>query len=218
MFLRHCRGAGTYNMKRLALAVLLLTVLLVVVLLLMPPEKHLGRLLTVIYLHGALIRAGALLFLLGGVAGMVALITGDERAWRWTTALQITSWSTWTLGFVVSFYPSYVTWGSAIVWSEPRTRMVVQVALVSAFLFLLARWLEERVWVAVSSIVVGVTLPLLLWRTGVIRHPLDPVGTSPSTALRLSYLTVLSIVILLGLTVTAWVVERTHVKRVPTST
>lgn len=194
-------------MKPLTWALLFLMVLLVLVLVLMPPERHLGRLLTVVYLHGALIRTGAFLFIVGALVAVAALVREDEKIWQWTAAFQVTAWSIWTLGFVVSFYPSYVTWGKAVVWAEPRTRMVVQVAAVSGFLFVLARWLGERVWIGISSLVVGVTLPLLLWRTGVIRHPLDPVGTSPSVLLRVSYDVVLLITTLLGVLLTAWLVQ-----------
>ncbi len=179
-------------------AVLLLTLLL------MPPERHVGRLLTLIYLHGALIRSGAALFVLGGVAAIWALITDTPRAWRWVAALQITAWTTWVLGFIVSFYPSYVTWGAPVVWAEPRTRMVVNVALIAGVLFLSVRWLEDRRWLAAASLLIAVTLPLLLWRTGVIRHPLDPIGSSPSNRLRLAYSIILLCTFILGGIATVW--------------
>ncbi len=192
-------------MKRLKWIGLPFILLLGLTLIWMPPERHLGRLLTLIYLHGALIRTGALLFSLGGVIALVALATRDKRTWEWMYAFQVTAWGTWVLGFLLSIYPSFVTWGAPVVWGEPRTRMVLQVALVSGLLFLVGWWLGARAWSAVMSLVVGGLVPLLVWRTGVIRHPLNPIGTSPSTTFRLAYAIVLFSIVVLAGVVTAWV-------------
>ncbi len=181
-------------------------IVLVLTLLLLPPERHVGRLL--IYFHGALIRSGAALFILGGGVAVWALVTNSSLAWRWLAALQITAWMTWVLGFVVSFYPSYVTWGAPVVWAEPRTRMVVNVALIAGVLFLAVRWLDDRRWMAVASLLIALAIPVLLWRTGVIRHPLDPVGTSPSATLKWAYILVLISTLTLGCVGTAWLQHR----------
>lgn len=162
-------------------------VVLLVTLLLLPPERHLGRLLALIYLHGAFIRVGVVLFVAGAGSALVFLATRQSWAWRWTRALQITALSSWTLGFVISFYPSYVTWGTPIAWSEPRTQMVVRVLVVATLAFGIAYWLDSPPLAAVASTLIGLAIPILIWRTGVIRHPLNPVGESPSLVLRLAY-------------------------------
>ncbi len=154
---------------------------------LMPPERHLGRLLIPIYIHGALIRAGVLLFLLGAGVGMWVLWREHPLLWAWIDALQWTALAAWILGFVVSFYPSYVTWGTPIAWDEPRTRMVVQVIVTAIVVFGVAQWLGARWLKAGASIVIGGLTVLLVWRTGVIRHPIDPIGSSPSISMRLAY-------------------------------
>jgi len=186
------------------------TGVLLLTLVLMPPERHLGRLLSLIYLHGALIRSGALLFFLSALASIWAFFTDKEEAWQWVVALFISAWLTWVLGFIISFYPSYVTWGAPIVWAEPRTRMVVNVALIAALFFTLAYWLHDRRWWGIVALLIGGALPILLWRTGVIRHPLNPVGTSPSTALRVAYTCVLISTFILGLTLAYYLKHHFH--------
>ncbi len=168
-----------------------IAVILVVTFGFMPPERHLGRLLIPIYIHGALIRTGILLFILGAAIGIWVLFQDRPVLWAWVDALQWTALAAWVLGFVVSFYPSYVTWGMPIAWDEPRTRMVVQIVVVAIIVFGVSQWLGERWLKAGASVVMGVLTLLLVWRTGVIRHPIDPIGSSPSTAMRLAYLVVL---------------------------
>ncbi len=185
---------------------------MIAALLLMPPERHLGRLLALIYVHGTLVRTGIVLFVMGAIAGAIALIKDSPDAWAWTYALQATSLGAWLSGFIISFYPSYVTWGTLVAWSEPRTQMVVKVIAIATMVFLVARWLGDRRIVAGASVVIGLIVPLLVWRTGVIRHPIDPVGTSPSVALRTAYTVALFCMIVIGVWVTAQVARhyRTH--------
>lgn len=166
-------------------------VIMALTLALLPPERHLGRLLVPIYVHGALVRSGVILFLAGALAAIAALVTDDPGVWRWTRALQVTSLSAWAAGFILSFYPSYATWGTIIAWSEPRTQMVIRVLVVTLVVFGAARWLDDARAIAAASILMGVAVPILILRTGVIRHPVDPIGTSPSVWFRVAYLIVL---------------------------
>ncbi len=174
-------------------------VALIVTLALLPPERYLGRLLIPIYVHGALVRTGALLFVTGALMALVAIGWGAPWAWKWTRALQVTALISWGAGFVISFYPSYATWGTPIAWSEPRTQMVIRVLVVALLAFGVARWLNEPYITAGASIVVGLAVPLLIWRTGVIRHPIDPIGTSPSARLQMAYLIVLLCTVVIAL-------------------
>ncbi len=185
-----------------ALAVLLLTLVF------LPPERHLGRLLTLIYLHGALIRVGMVLFVAGAIVAIAFLATRRQWAWQWTRALQVTAFSTWALGFIISFYPTYVTWGTPIAWSEPRTQMVVRVLVVAGLAFGVARWLNSPLLVAGSSALIGLTIPILVWQTGVIRHPLNPIGESPSFMLRAAYILIVLSLLIIALWETACIAEK----------
>ena len=184
-----------------AAAVLLATLIL------MPPERSVGGLLRVIFLHGALVRVAVGLFLLSGLAALVALVKEAPQAWAWTRALQLVALVAWAAGFVISFYPSYVTWGTAIVWAEPRTQMMVRVLVIATLVFGITRWLDDDRLIAVGTLAVGLMVPLLIALTGVIRHPLDPVGTSPSLTLRLTYGLVIASLGVLALWWAAYMVE-----------
>lgn len=181
---------------------------IVVALASLPPERHVGHLLVPIFVHGALIRTGVVLFLFGALMAIIVLAWADPWAQRWTRAFQVTALVAWAAGFVVSFYPSYVTWGTPIAWSEPRTQMVVRVMAVAVLVFGLARWINDPRAIAAASALVGLAVPLLVWRTGVIRHPIDPIGTSPSLRFQVTYLLVLLCTVAIGLWSTYRLAER----------
>lgn len=196
------------RMQRLLLVPILAVIVLGVALMLMPPERSVGYLLRVIFVHGALVQVAVGLFVLGALAALLALVTDHPRAWAWTRAAQVTALEAWLAGFIVSFYPSYVTWGAPIVWAEPRTQMMTRVLIVAVLVFSISRWVEDRRVIALGTGAVGLLVPFLVWRTAVIRHPLDPVGTSPSVALRVSYALVLASLAILGVWWTARLAER----------
>ena len=189
---------GEYGMRRDVWIPVISGGVLAVTLALLPPERHVGRLLVPIFIHGALVRTGVLLFAVGVPAALAALILETPWAWNWTRGLQVTAWVAWLVGFVVSFYPSHVTWGTPIAWSEPRTQMVVRVLVVTLLAFGVARWLDEPKITAGVSILVGVAVPLLVWHTGVIRHPVDPIGTSPSIRFQIAYMVTVGCMVIIG--------------------
>ncbi len=97
------------------------------VLAMMPAEKTLGQVIKVVYLHGALSRAGMLGFLAAGVAAALYLVRRDSRLIRWAEGLLWSGWGFWTAHFLVSIPATRLTWGPWIAWGEPRVTMSLQV-------------------------------------------------------------------------------------------
>lgn len=157
------------------------------ILILMPPEKTIGQVIKLVYLHGALSRAGMIGFWAAGVAGAVYLIR-PARAWSaWSRALLLSGWGYWTVHFLVSMPATRLTWGPWVAWGEPRVAMTLQ--LIAAGLIVIAvGWLLDHArFTAAANLLLAIAVFFLVERTGVLRHPLDPIGASPSTTLRLSY-------------------------------
>ena len=191
-------------MKRQHVVILLILAVLAGALVVLPPERRLGRLLVLIYLHGALVRTAVVFFLAAAVAGGLALARSRTSLFRWSEALYLTAVSSWTLGFVLSFYPSYAAWGTFIAWSEPRTQMAMRVLLLSLLFLIVARWVADLHWLGIVHLLMGFLVPVLVARTGVVLHPLDPIGTSPSVTLRTIYLVVLACTLALGVFLSRW--------------
>jgi len=110
---------------------------------------------------------------------------------RWTAALLLSGWGYWAAHFIVSMPATRLTWGPWIAWGEPRVTMTLQVLVAGLVVIVITRLLKDARFTAAAALLLAVAIALLIGRTGVLRHPLDPIGNSPSTMFRLIYLLLL---------------------------
>jgi hypothetical protein len=96
-----------------------------------------------------------------------------------------------------------LTWGPWIAWGEPRVTMTLQVLAVGLIVIAVAWLLDHARFTAAANLLFGIATLFLVERTGVLRHPLDPIGTSPSATLRLIYLLLL-LPIIASMFLVAW--------------
>jgi hypothetical protein len=189
-----CRGhkLDKLSRHRFWLLIGLCILLAALVLLWMPAEKTIGQVIKIVYLHGALSRAGMLGFLAAGLFGLAYLIRPKRTLGQWSRALLVSGWAFWTAHFIVSMPATRLTWGPWIAWGEPRVTMTLQVAA-AGLLVILVTWLVKDLrFAAAANLLFAVAFAALAARTGVLRHPLDPIGSSPSELLRLVYLVLLA--------------------------
>lgn len=181
----------------------LCAILAAAVLWVMPAEKTIGNVIKLVYLHGALSRAGMIGFWLAGLTGLAYLATQHQALARWCSGLLLSSWGFWLAHFIVSMPATRFTWGPWIAWGEPRVTMTVQIAAVGLAIIVVTRLLDNARFTAAAASLLAMAVVLLSVRTGVLRHPLDPIGASPSTLLRLIYLLLL-VPVVGGMTLVAW--------------
>lgn len=190
-----------------------LCILLVgLILLFMPQEKVLGPVIKLVYLHGALSRAGMIGFWAAALAGAAYLWRPEPSLLHWSKALLWSGWAYWTAHFLVSMPATRLTWGPWVAWGEPRVTMTLQIIVVGLVVIALDRLLDGRRFAAAANLLLGIAVFLLVERTGVLRHPLDPIGTSPSDALRAIYLMLL-MPLIASMVLVAWRLTRTIVHR-----
>jgi hypothetical protein len=175
--------------RALALAATLIA-LLVLLLALSPAERQLGNLVKVIYLHGALARIGLLGLILAGVLGLLFLIRPKPALLRWSNALQVAAMILFIVHFALSVIPTRATWGTWIAFDEPRTRMSLQIIGVGLLVILVRYLLDDNRLSALANLLLGGAVLLLEIRTGVLRHPLNPIGDSSSGAIQGFYLAI----------------------------
>lgn len=189
--------------RRFAVFGLLCLVLATAILLVMPLEKTLGQVIKIVYLHGALSRAGMIGLVGAGLTGIAFLATKRPALSGWTRGLLLSGWIFWVAHFIVSMPATRLTWGPWIAWGEPRVTMTLQLAA-AGLVVLLVTWLvKDDRFTAVAAALLALAVAWLAFATGVIRHPLDPIGSSPSTVLQLVYLALLAPVIG-GMVLLAW--------------
>ena len=192
---------------RVAALGLACVVLAAVILILMPLEKTLGQVIKVVYLHGALSRAGMIGLVAAGVTGALFLITRRPALAAWARGLLLSGWLFWVAHFVVSMPATRLTWGPWIAWGEPRVTMTLQL-IAAGLVVLLITWLiKDNRFTAGAAVLLALAVAWLAFATGVIRHPLDPIGSSPSATLQLIYLLLL-VPIVGGMVLVAWWLSR----------
>lgn len=165
----------------------LCALLSVVILALMPPEKTIGPVIKLVYLHGALSRAGMIGFWAAGLLAVGYLIRPGAALLRWSQALLLSGWGYWTAHFLVSIPATRLTWGPWVAWGEPRVTMTLQLIVAGLVISVVARLLDHARFAASANLLFAMAVLFLVERTGVLRHPLDPIGESPSATLRLIY-------------------------------
>jgi hypothetical protein len=117
--------------------------------------------------------------------------------------LLLSGWGYWTVHFLVSMPATRLTWGPWIAWGEPRVTMTLQVIAVGLVVIAVAWLLDHARFTAVANLLLSLAVLFMVERTGVLRHPLDPIGASPSTTLRLFYLLLL-LPIIASMFLAAW--------------
>lgn len=167
-----------------------LVVLLALLLWLAPAEAQLGNLIKVIYLHGALARVGLYALMLAGLLGGAYLIRPTAGLLRWSNAVQMAGMAAFIVHFVLSLIPTRVTWGVWVAFDEPRTRMSLQIIGVGLLVIGVRHLLNDARLSALANLLLGGAVLLLNLRTGVLRHPLNPIGDSSSSAIQFFYLAV----------------------------
>src|SRR5512139_2044826 len=122
------RSPVLHRYRRFWLLIALCAAAAALILALMPAEKTLGQVIKIVYLHGALSRAGMLGFAAAGVAAGAYLVRPRPQIIRWAVALLVSGWCFWAAHFLVSMPATRLTWGPWIAWGEPRVSMTLQIA------------------------------------------------------------------------------------------
>lgn len=192
-----------FHYRRFWTLILICVVLAAAILLFMPLEKTLGQVIKIVYLHGALSRAGMIGLIAAGVAGVLHLITRRPALAAWTRGLLISGWVFWVAHFLVSMPATRLTWGPWIAWGEPRVTMTLQLAGAGLVVLLVTWMLKDSRFTAFAAALLAVAVLWMAATTGVLRHPLDPIGSSPSITFQLVYLALL-VPVVASMALVAW--------------
>lgn len=185
-----------------------LVAILALLLWLSPAEQTLGQVVKLVYLHGALVRTAMVLFLISLPINLVALITGRSGWLAWGKALSWTAVLTWLAHTLFSMVTTYAAWGVFIAWFEPRTRFTFTLAIVGTVIVVVAYLVDHARFSALAFVLVAGLALGLAPRLGVVQHPLNAIGSSPSNAIRGFYAAILVVTLATGVLVTDWVRRR----------
>lgn len=184
---------------------LLLT--LIVLLIVSPAEATLGNVVKIVYAHGAAQRIATYAYIIAGGLGLVHLAlrgalrrSNPPSSWedvlaRWTHAIAETAIVFWFIQFVVSAPAQVLAWG-AFDFNEPRVAGALWILVFTALVYIVACWIGEVNWISLAAIVNAAILFIVLRGAVNILHPIDPIITSDSLAIKGFYA---AIVVTMGL-------------------
>lgn len=151
-----------------------------------PVERTLGEGIRVVYLHVALIWTGMLGIVLAGVVALPVLLAGWERPARWMELIAWVALGFYAVSGIVSLVAQVVNWGG-IAWREPRTVTMLQLLAFFLIVQVVKSWLDAPRLKAGLNLVMAAVLLWSNWTTPLQLHPQDPIGTSSSQSIRLTF-------------------------------
>lgn len=165
---------------------------------LLPPEQTLGGVVRVIFLHGALVQVGLLVFAAAGVLGLVYLWRRDLESYAWLVAAQRTGLLVWVAYVLSSMLSTYLAWGQWIAWDEPRVRASASVLVLAVACWLLVWWVDNTRFRGLANVVVAGVSWWLIKGATIFRHPFNPIGESSSATYRLIFAGLMVVVLLIA--------------------
>jgi hypothetical protein len=138
-----------------------------------------------------------------GVTSLLFLLTGRAVLAAWTRGFLLSGWAFWLAHFLVSMPATRLTWGPWIAWGEPRVTMTMQLIAAGLVVIVVTWLLNDARFTAFAAALLALAVLWMAFSTGVIRHPLDPIGSSPSSAFQLVYLALL-VPVVGGMALLAW--------------
>jgi len=175
-----------------------------------PAEQTLGNVVKLIYLHGALARTGLVAFGVAALFGLAALIVNRLSLLAWCEAAGKTAAVIWVVYALSSMISTYMAWGVLVAWNEPRVVASIQVLAVALLLTGVSRFVDQPRFTAATNLVMGGLAWWLTQRAAVVRHPLNPIGESDSTAIKGFYIALLLACLLLAADVAYWFRQRSN--------
>jgi len=192
------------NARYIPYSLIGLAALAAVLVLLVPPEHTLGHIIKVVFLHGALVQTGLVMFGATGLVAAAYLATQRKSLFHWCLAMQKTSALVWTVYIVSSVVVTYLAWGIPVAWNEPRVR-ISAIIWGACLAFLLLHWLaQHHLFTAMMNVLMGVAAWTLVKNAGILRHPFDPIGSSDSPFFKAIYAALGIVMLLLAIQITRW--------------
>jgi hypothetical protein len=163
-----------------AALIVVLSVAAALVVAFIPPEERLGSTVRFVILHGAFARVGMVTFAAAGLLGVAAL-TFAPRLHRWCLGTQKAAVAVWVVYIASSMVATYLAWGVAIAWEEPRVVASGKVLILSLAFLILVLWVGQEKFTAVANTVLAVLSWFAVKSAGVVQHPFSPIGGSEMT-------------------------------------
>lgn len=164
-----------------------LLIAVAVIVWLAPQEQTLGQGIKSVYVHASLIWVGMAGVVVAGLMGLAALLFASDRISSWMGSVGWVALAFYASGVGMSLVASKVNWGQ-IFWQEPRMRAALNLLALMLIVQITTAWLP---WVRLRGFMRFGLLVVLAWSTlnaTLVLHPSNPVSSSSSAAIKLTFL------------------------------
>ncbi len=180
----------------------ILAALLAVLLVLSPSEATLGNVVKIVYLHGSLERVSTYAYLAAAILGLAYLVLRRSSLAAWTQAMAEVAIGLWLAEFIISLPAQWLAWGG-ITLDEPRVNGALWILALTLVIYIVARWIGDKLWIAFAAIANALVLYLVLRGEVNILHPLNPITGSDSPEIKIFY-AVIVLTVAAAAVVIAW--------------
>lgn len=171
-----------------------------------PAEETLGQAVKLVYIHAALMWVAFGLLTLSGLLGGLYFVRRSPRVFSWSGASMIVAVAlllgTGSLGLITA----KITWGG-VFWAEPRLMMLGQILVIGIAAVFVARTVGESLPAAGAAAVAAAAAWVLLLRTERVIHPVSPIFSSDSAAIKIFPLLITVCLAFAGLQVVRYIVK-----------
>jgi hypothetical protein len=173
-----------------------------------PDEQTLGTGIRSVYVHVAFTWTGMLGLVVAGLLGLIAYILRKRSLQEWSNSIAWLALASFLIGLVMSMISAAINWG-AIFWQEPRTNSALQVLAVGLIVQLINGWLTSY---RLKGLLAFLLSLFVIWSTSstpLVLHPGNAASTSPSSAIRLTFLALFILCSLAAI----WILIRVRLNR-----
>jgi hypothetical protein len=168
-----------------------------------PLERTLGSNARIVYLHGAWVWVGLVLFAASALVGLIGLLLSNQEINGWSRALGRTAMVYWITFLPMSLYLMSANWNGLFL-DEPRWRIPFSFAVTGLLLQMGVSFLGKN-WAAVANIGFAVALFSAMQGLDEILHPTSPILNSDATSIQIFFGLILILLLLTAIQITrAW--------------
>ncbi len=180
-------GQGRVEVSRTAWTILAsILAAAAIVVFVAPEERTLGEGMRMVYVHVALTWTGIAGFVVAGLIGVVLAIAPRPSLQSWMRTVGWVALLFFAAGWVTSALASQVNWGG-VFWDEPRMAATMTGLAAALIVQIVNGWLRWTRAQGLLAVGLGVFLVLSVRSAPLVLHPGNPIATSSSLAIQLTF-------------------------------
>ncbi len=177
---------------------------ILVIIFFIPEEKTLGSAIRMIYLHGAWVWTGVILYILAGIAGLIAVVARKQQVHRWSAAFGRIA-----VFFFITYLPMALlvmqqNW-NGLFFAEPRWSIPFSLTVASVLVQTGIYFINQPVLTSLINMGFGTLLVMNFTKLQSVLHPESPIQQSGSMLIKVMFYLVLVMTTLMGMVLSRWI-------------